>query len=112
MKIRHLNLGGTLGGPVEGWNLFGHKMVVATIALAKGCDVWAYLIGKLLGKHKAFPVLSPGKTVEGLVAGLAGSVILALILQTQTVGVLSYFAPWKAALFGLCLGFSGIMGDL
>ena len=56
LKLRHMNVDGVIGGPVEGWNLFGHKMVVATIALSKGCDVWALLVGKLLGRHKAFPV--------------------------------------------------------
>jgi phosphatidate cytidylyltransferase len=112
MKIRHLNEYGTLGGPVQGWNLFGHKMVVATIVLAKGCDVWAFLVGKAMGKHKAFPVLSPGKTIEGLAAGLVGSVLMALFLHWDKIGVLSAFPPWKAALMGLCIGFSGILGDL
>jgi phosphatidate cytidylyltransferase len=112
LKIRHLSEQGTLGGPMEGWNHFGHKMVVATIALAKGCDVWAFLIGKLLGRHKAFPVLSPGKTIEGLAAGLIGSVLVALFLRLPFVGVLSAFGPLQAALLGLCIGFSGILGDL
>ncbi|HLX62170.1 MAG TPA: CDP-archaeol synthase [Planctomycetota bacterium] len=112
MKIRHLNDHGTLGGPVSGWNLFGHKMVVATIVLAKGCDVWAFLVGKLLGRHKAFPLISPGKTIEGLAAGLIGSVLTALLLHWDAIGVLSNFAAWKAALLGLLIGFSGIMGDL
>lgn len=112
LKLRHLNESGTLGGPAEGWNEFGHKMVVATIVLAKGCDVWAFLFGKLLGRHKAFPVLSPGKTVEGLAAGLIGTVLTALFLQWSAIGVLSRFPQWKAALLGLCIGFSGILGDL
>jgi phosphatidate cytidylyltransferase len=112
MKIRHLNAHGTLGGPPEGWNLFGHKMVVATIVLAKGCDVWAFLFGKALGRHKAFPTLSPGKTIEGLAAGLIGSVLTALVLQSEAVGVLSMFPMWKAALLGLIIGAAGVMGDL
>ena len=112
LKIRHLNEHGSMGGKVEEWNYFGHKMVVATIALAKGCDVWAFLVGKMLGRHKAFPILSPGKTIEGLAAGLIGSMLTALFLQWSVIGVLSKFPAWKAALLGLIIGFSGILGDL
>ena len=112
LKLRHLNLNGTLGGNVEEWNLFGHKMVVATLVIAKGCDVFALTVGKLVGRTKAFPRLSPGKTIEGLAGGLAGSVLLALILQSEFAGVLSHFSPVKAALIGCCIGLSGILGDL
>ena len=112
LKLRHLSVNGTLGGPVEDWNLFGHKMVVATLVIAKGCDVFALAVGKLVGRHKAFPRLSPGKTIEGLAGGVAGSIVLALILQTDFVGVFSNFSPLKAALIGCCIGLSGILGDL
>jgi phosphatidate cytidylyltransferase len=110
LKLRHIGENGLIGGP--SWNEFGHRMVVATIVLAKGCDVWAYLIGRLVGRHKAFPALSPGKTIEGVVAGLAGSVLTALFLHWDAIGVLSYFSIQKACVLGLCIGTAGIMGDL
>ncbi len=112
LKLRHLNSDGLIGGPVAGWNQFGHNMVVATIVLAKGCDVWAYLIGRLLGKHKAFPQLSPGKTIEGVAAGLLGSVLLSLLLHWDGIGVLSNFSIVKSCIIGFCIGLAGIMGDL
>ena len=113
LTLRHLGPDGRIGGPVENWNLFGHKMVVATIVLAKGCDVWAFAIGKILGKHKAFPILSPGKTIEGLAAGLIGSMLTALFLWWEPIGVLSVFkSPLKPCILGICIGFAGIMGDL
>jgi len=110
LKLRHLGEDGLIGGP--NWNIFGHKMVVATVVLAKGCDVWAYLIGRMLGKHKAFPDLSPGKTIEGVAAGILGTVIVALFLSWKPIGVLSQFALWKVCLIGLLIGVAGIMGDL
>ncbi|MCY3023643.1 MAG: phosphatidate cytidylyltransferase [Planctomycetota bacterium] len=110
LKLRHVGPNGLIGG--SGWNSFGHHMVVATVVLAKGCDVWAYLIGRLLGRHKAFPTLSPGKTVEGIVAGVVGSVAVAAVLSLQSVGVLSRFGLGKACVIGLCLAIAGIMGDL
>jgi len=110
LKLRHLGKDGLLGG--SEWNGFGHRMVLATIVLAKGCDMWAYLVGRLVGRHKAFPALSPGKTVEGVAAGLAGSVLVALLLHWDRVGVLSDFNSVKACIIGFCIGLAGMMGDL
>ncbi|MFH0939028.1 MAG: CDP-archaeol synthase [Planctomycetota bacterium] len=113
LNLRHLNeQTGLLGGPVDQWNLFGHKMVIATIALAKGCDVWAYLVGRMLGRHKAFPLLSPGKTVEGVIAGLVGSVLTSVFLWWPVIGVLTSFGIVKSCILGFCIGFAGMMGDL
>jgi phosphatidate cytidylyltransferase len=96
------------------WNTFGHKLTIATIVVAKGCDVWAYLIGRKWGTRKVFPNLSPGKTLEGGIAGLMGSVLLAFVLRWEAIDVLParHFDVWGTALFGLLVGFAGMMGDL
>ena len=41
-----------------------------------GCDTCAYCIGKLIGKHKMSPILSPKKSVEGAIGGVAGTMLL------------------------------------
>lgn len=41
-----------------------------------GCDTCAYCVGVKFGKHKMSPVLSPKKSVEGAVGGLAGTFLL------------------------------------
>ncbi len=41
-----------------------------------GCDTCAYCVGVLFGKHKMSPVLSPKKSVEGAIGGLAGTFLL------------------------------------
>lgn len=41
-----------------------------------GCDTCAYCVGKLIGKHRMSPVLSPKKSVEGAVGGVAGTMLL------------------------------------
>lgn len=112
LKLRHMGSDGRLGG--LDWNRFGTKMVIATIVISKGCDVWAFLIGRRLGRHKAFPELSPGKTVEGVVAGLLGSSALALLLSWEHISVLPIDAFGVAGVlgFGLAIGISGMMGDL
>lgn len=43
------------------------------------CDTCAYLVGCSIGKHKLAPVLSPKKSIEGAVGGVAGSVIVAFV---------------------------------
>ncbi len=42
-----------------------------------GSDTCAYCFGCLFGKHKAFPVLSPKKSVEGCIGGVAGTALIA-----------------------------------
>lgn len=41
-----------------------------------GSDTCAYCIGCLFGKHKAFPVLSPKKSVEGCIGGIVGTALI------------------------------------
>ncbi len=41
-----------------------------------GCDTCAYAVGVLFGKHKLAPVLSPKKSIEGAVGGVAGAALL------------------------------------
>ncbi len=44
-----------------------------------GCDTCAYCVGVLFGKHKMAPVLSPKKSIEGAVGGVAGAALLGAI---------------------------------
>ncbi len=41
-----------------------------------GCDTCAYVVGKLIGKKKIFPVLSPKKSLEGCIGGVAGAALI------------------------------------
>jgi len=44
-----------------------------------GCDTCAYCVGKVFGKHKMSPVLSPKKSVEGAIGGVVGAMLLTSI---------------------------------
>ena len=58
----------------------GGKFHVWLIFLCSwGCDTCAYCVGMLIGKHKMAPVLSPKKSVEGAVGGVAGAALLGVI---------------------------------
>ena len=58
-------------------NLEGGKFLVWLIFLCSwGCDTCAYCVGVLIGKHKMAPKLSPKKSIEGGIGGLAGAALL------------------------------------
>lgn len=44
-----------------------------------GCDTCAYAVGMLIGKHRMAPVLSPKKSVEGGIGGIAGAALIGFI---------------------------------
>ena len=46
--------------------------------VAWACDVFAYLVGSLIGKHKLIPEISPKKTVEGAIGGVVFTVLFCL----------------------------------
>jgi len=73
--------------------------------IAFGSDTFAYFTGKLLGKHKLSPVLSPKKTIEGAVGGIAGSVIASVIFNyfigNYNIIWISFFAV-IASVFSMC----------
>lgn len=54
----------------------GFSLVWLIFFCSWGCDTFAYCTGMLIGKHKLAPVLSPKKSVEGAVGGVAGAALL------------------------------------
>ncbi len=106
----------------------GHSawMLAAIIMITKNCDTGAYTVGRLCGKRKLIPWLSPGKTVEGLIGGIAFSVITAVLLAamnnhyewegrwsqaTQTF-THQHYSLGFAAILGVLLAVIGHGGDL
>lgn len=65
----------------------GRILVWYVLLPAWGTDVFAYIVGKLIGKHK-FSKVSPNKSIEGCIGGAIGAVILGLIC---TYVINSYF---------------------
>lgn len=82
--------------------------LLAAFILAETFDSYALLGGKLFGKRKAFPTLSPNKTVEGLAIGAA-----MLVLTAAGVGALLAGVPvLVSAGVALAAGALTIAGDL
>ena len=57
----------------------GAYMVVLVFLSAWGNDTLAYCAGRLFGKHKMSPILSPKKTIEGAVGGVIGAGLLSCL---------------------------------
>lgn len=77
------------------------------IAVIWANDTTAYLVGKFLGKHKLFPSVSPGKTIEGSFAGLLVCLIAA--------GIFGYYASFDlphSLILGLIIGLVAQISDL
>jgi phosphatidate cytidylyltransferase len=85
----------------------GPWALVVVIAIVVAADIGAYFTGKLFGRHRLLPSVSPGKTWEGLFGGLAFA---------SAVG-------WAAALSGVplppgmpvvafCIALISVLGDL
>ena len=57
----------------------GLLFAILIVVCACGNDIFAYLVGILIGKHKMFPKLSPKKSVEGFIGGILGAAVLGAI---------------------------------
>lgn len=86
----------------------GPGLIILVFCLLWANDIFAYLTGKLLGKHKLFPRISPGKTIEGSLGGLVFT-ILAMV-------VFAHYADWLPVVDGIGIAaiavVFGTLGDL
>ena len=73
-------------------------------------DTGAYLCGSLLGRHKLFPRISPGKSWEGSVGG--GLLVMAVAYLLARLGQLASLSPLEWIGLGLTIVIFGTWGDL
>ena len=95
---------------------YGVAAVVSLIVVTKLCDVGAYTVGRLIGRHKMAPSLSPGKTIEGFVGGMSFA-ILGAWFSTAILFPFATNEPSKTTwvgvvVYGLAVGCAGALGDL
>jgi phosphatidate cytidylyltransferase len=88
----------------EGRNALLIAFLVLTV---QSSDVFQYVWGKLLGKRKILPAISPSKTLEGLIGGVLTSTAVGAALWWITP-----FNPWQAALIALTINMMGFFGGL
>lgn len=91
----------------------GRYVILIPFAIACICDAGAYFVGIRFGKHKLAPVVSPNKTIEGALGGLAAGV-LAMLLYAFILDVpLKFDVSYGAAIvYGIAGCLAGELGDL
>lgn len=89
-------------------DIFEPKMLLLVFVILWANDTFAYLTGRLLGKHKLFERISPGKTIEGSIGGL--------VFTLAGIMVFSHYVDWLplgiAVGLGLIAVVFGTLGDL
>jgi len=87
----------------------GAWWLLYVMLLVWGADSGAYIFGRLLGKHKLAPKVSPGKTWEGLVGGLLTSAIISWLFGRYTS---LNAAPLSLLICSIFAVLASILGDL
>jgi phosphatidate cytidylyltransferase len=105
---------GALGGTIAALRLItpeadGPWRVTLLLAIVMFSDTLAFFVGHALGRHRLAPTLSPSKTIEGALGGLAGGMLGAL--ATRALGLPSLRLSHALGL-GLVVAGLGILGDL
>jgi phosphatidate cytidylyltransferase len=85
------------------------RLASLTVLLAVfAADTAAYFVGRVFGRHKLAPNVSPGKTWEGFLAGSAACIFVTLVALYET----GYMPGWRSLLLGGALALAAPVGDL
>jgi len=90
-------------------HLHGASMVFFLFACVWGCDTSAYVFGKLFGRRRLLPRVSPHKSVEG---AIGGTLTAALIGYVSTKTYAPFVSPWIGTGLGLLIAVVGQIGDM
>jgi phosphatidate cytidylyltransferase len=101
LGLGHLIL---LRGIPEHGQLAAFTVILAVFA----ADTMAYFTGRLVGRHRFAPTLSPGKTWEGFVAGTATAVFVAFVALYRT----GFVDGWRSIVLGFVIALTAAVGDL
>ncbi len=82
-------------------------LIAFLVVVVQSSDVLQYIFGKLFGRHKIAPLLSPSKTWEGFLGGVLSASFLGACLWWMTP-----FAFWQAFLVSLIISIMGFFGGL
>lgn len=87
----------------------GPRWVLVALGLTFANDTGAYFVGRAVGRHKLYPRISPGKTVEGAVGGLLAAVGAAFLLRA---GLFARLGALDCLLLAVPASLLGPVGDL
>jgi phosphatidate cytidylyltransferase len=88
----------------------GRLIAFAVVLTVFAADMLAYLAGRVVGRHKLAPRLSPKKTWEGLAGGALAGVFVSFITLYDKRH--EYLSVWQAIVLGLVVVIAAVLGDL
>jgi len=88
----------------------GRLIAFAVVLSVFAADTLAYLTGRLAGRHRLAPRLSPKKTWEGLAGGAIAAVFVTFIALYDTRD--HYLSVWQAIVLGFVVVIAAVLGDL
>ena len=83
----------------------GLTLMMFLVFVVEMSDVFQYVFGKLFGRRKVWPSISPGKTWEGLIGGVAAAVVLGYLFRFLTP-----FSPLESVLVSFLITSLGFIG--
>lgn len=97
-------------------NTWGLIALTSMILVVKLSDAGAYFAGRMFGRHPMAPLLSPKKTIEGGIGGVAASIagagLYCHFIIPWLVPDAAPIAPWRWCIYGGVLAITGMLGDL
>ena len=92
----------------------GATLLLFPLLLTWTTDTGAYFVGRSIGRRKLIPSVSPGKSVEGALGGLALALLIAWLFERMVLIPVANiaFAPGAVLLFGAVISVAAQVGDL
>lgn len=91
----------------------GRFFIAIPFIIAFTSDAGAYFVGLRFGRHKLAPVVSPNKTIEGMLGGLAAATV-SMLIYALILGLIFKFRVFYgyALIYGMIGSLAGVFGDL
>ena len=88
----------------------GFWAVMAVLFTVFAADTAAFFVGRAVGRHKLAPAISPGKTWEGFVGGVAAAMLVAFVILYQDRD--EFLSIPEMLLLGAAVALAAVLGDL
>lgn len=95
---------------LRGVHHHGRLLAFTMLITVWAADTFAYFGGRIIGRHKMAPTMSPGKTWEGFVIGSVVGIFVSFIALYDTRH--TYLSVWQAVVFGVVVVLAAVVGDL
>jgi phosphatidate cytidylyltransferase len=89
---------------------FGFWAVMAVLFTVFAADTGAFFVGRAFGRHRMAPAISPKKSWEGFIGGLAAAIAMAFVILYRDSD--DFLSIPESLLLGLVIALAAVLGDL